>query len=98
MMRFLLRIGLLAGTPTRMQAAGSAGAGPLVGAVNKYGQSVVHIAARKGSAQLLRMLLAFGGRAAVARPDTSGHTAIDVAKQHRHVLALAEFRKVCATA
>lgn len=80
-----------------LQAAGAA-AGPLVSAVNKYGQSVVHIAARKAPAKLLRLLLHFGGSAVVAKADTSGETPLDIARKNKHILALAEFRKVCATA
>lgn len=70
----------------------------LVKHVNKYGQGPLHLAARKGSAKLLRLLLEVGGRTAVSVADTSGETPIDVAKRNRHVLALCEFRKACATA
>ncbi|KAG2434306.1 hypothetical protein HYH02_012328 [Chlamydomonas schloesseri] len=80
-----------------LQAAGAAGS-ELVVAPNKYGQSVVHIAARKGSAQLLRLLLSAGGVEAVVRRDGSGDTPVDVAKKNRHTAALAEFRRVTAQA
>ncbi|GIL85127.1 hypothetical protein Vretimale_9982 [Volvox reticuliferus] len=77
-----------------LQAAGSAGAGELVLAPNKYGQSVLHVAARKGSSQLLRLLLSAGGVAVVGSRDGSGDTPVDVAKKNRHVAALAEFRRL----
>lgn len=79
------------------QAAGASGS-ELVVAPNKYGQSVVHIAARKGSSQLLRLLLSAGGVEAVVRRDGSGDTPVDVAKKNRHTAALAEFRRVTAMA
>ncbi|GLC60409.1 hypothetical protein PLESTB_001609200 [Pleodorina starrii] len=77
-----------------LQAAGASGAGELVLAPNKYGQSVLHVAARKGSAQLLRLLLSAGGAAVVGSRDGSGDTPVDVAKKNRHVEALAEFRRL----
>ncbi|GLI67010.1 hypothetical protein VaNZ11_011106 [Volvox africanus] len=77
-----------------LQAAGSAGAGELVLTPNKYGQSVLHVAARKGSSQLLRLLLSAGGVAVVGSRDGSGDTPVDVAKKNRHVAALAEFRRL----
>ncbi|KAG2423070.1 hypothetical protein HXX76_015586 [Chlamydomonas incerta] len=80
-----------------LQAAGTSGS-ELVVAPNKYGQSVVHIAARKGSAQLLRLLLSAGGVEAVVRRDGSGDTPVDVARKNRHTAALAEFRRVTAMA
>ena len=45
-----------------LSAAGSA-VGVLVGHANRYGQTAVHIAARKGSLPLLTALLAIGGPA-----------------------------------
>ncbi|KXZ41498.1 hypothetical protein GPECTOR_428g298 [Gonium pectorale] len=78
-----------------LQAAGAAGAGELVVAPNKYGQSVLHVAARKGSSQLLRLLLSAGGAAGVlGSRDGSGNTPVDVAMKNRHVAALAEFRRL----
>mmetsp|Transcript_9780 Transcript_9780/g.24372 ORF Transcript_9780/g.24372 Transcript_9780/m.24372 type:complete len:946 (-) Transcript_9780:267-3104(-) len=75
-------------------AAGPTGARPLVSAVNRYGQSVLHIAARKGSVQLLRLLLEHAAEGAVRAADTSGDTPVDVAKKHGHMLAVSEFARV----
>ncbi|EFJ41984.1 ankyrin-repeat protein [Volvox carteri f. nagariensis] len=64
--------------------------------VGAGGHSVLHVAARKGSSQLLRLLLSAGGVAVVGSRDGSGDTPVDVAKKNRHVAALAEFRRLTA--
>ncbi|KAG2494438.1 hypothetical protein HYH03_007490 [Edaphochlamys debaryana] len=78
-----------------LQAAGASRAGELVMQANKYGQSVLHIAARKGTAELLTMLLRAGpkGVAAGAR-DANGDTPVDIAVKNRHAAALAEFKRM----
>lgn len=78
-----------------LQTAGTLAA-QLVNTVNRYGQNVVHIAARKGSVQLLRLLLHYAGKDVVRRADTSGDTPWDIARRNKHGLALAEFRRVCS--
>ncbi len=77
-----------------VQAAGASGSLRCVSAVNKYGQSVMHIAARNGSGPLLSLLLAAGGGALVGRRDDKGDTPVDVARKNRHVAALEAFRRV----
>lgn len=77
-----------------LQAAGASGSLRCVSAVNKYGQSVMHIAARNGSGPLLSLLLSAGGGALVGRRDDKGDTPVDVARKNRHVAALEAFRRV----
>lgn len=81
-----------------LMAAGLPGARKLVNAVNRYGQSVMHIAARKGSQKLLQLLLSFGGHASIGAADTSGDTPVDVAKKNRHEVALVEFMRATTVA
>lgn len=57
-------------------------------------QSVLHIAARKGSVQLLRLLLEHADVGGVRAADTSGDTPVDVAKKNGHMEAVAEFGRV----
>ena len=45
----------------RLLSAAGGAVGTLVGHANRYGQTAVHIAARKGSLPLLTALLAIGG-------------------------------------
>lgn len=56
-----------------LSAAGSA-VGALVSHANRYGQTAVHIAARKGSMPLLTALLAIGGPE-IAAVSSPGHVA-----------------------
>ena len=65
----------------RLQAAGPE-AEALVAAANRYGQTAVHIAARKGSAGLLRSLVTAGGAASLATADCEGITAAEIARRH----------------
>eukprot|EP00798_Chlamydomonas_sp_ICE-L_P030503 gene30503-35523_t len=78
-------------------AAGSHAAA-MVKHVNKYGQSVFHIAARKASQRLLQLLLSFSNSAAVVVQDLSGETPIDVARKNRHQIAEQEFHQAYALA
>jgi hypothetical protein len=64
-----------------LQAAGPE-AEALVAAANRYGQTAVHIAARKGSAGLLRSLVDAGGAASLASADCEGTTAAEIARRH----------------
>lgn len=79
-------------------AAGAEAAPALTKAANRYGQSALHIAARKGSVQMLSLLLSVGGPSALKAADASGETPIDVALKHSHMAAVAEFRRACALA
>jgi len=73
------------------------GAAPeLLAAANRYGQTVLHIAARKGSLDLLQLLLAYGGGLGVRVADACGDTPLDIARRFRHDRAVAEFVKVSA--
>lgn len=79
--------------------AEAGGARCLLNASNRYGQSALHIAARKASPQLLRVLLGAGGCDALAAADALGETPMDVARKHAHMHAVEEFRRVqCARA
>ena len=49
-----------------------------------------HVAARKGSPRLLRLLMSFAGPGFVSLRDNNGETAVDVARSHRHTEALNE--------
>ncbi|EFN57472.1 hypothetical protein CHLNCDRAFT_142986 [Chlorella variabilis] len=62
-----------------LQAAGQEAA-DLVQAPNRYGATSLHIAARKGSASLLRALVDAGGAASLLRADANGKTAADYAR------------------
>ena len=62
----------------------AARAAALAAALNRYGQSALHVAARRGDAGTLRSLLAAGGGAAAAAVDAAGDTAADVARRAGH--------------
>lgn len=64
-----------------LTAAGQEAA-ELVQAANRYGQTTLHIAARKGSASLLRALVDAGGAASLLTADCDGKTAAEVAKRN----------------
>ncbi|GAX85356.1 hypothetical protein CEUSTIGMA_g12773.t1 [Chlamydomonas eustigma] len=74
----------------------SAVAVELMCAANRYGQSVLHIAARKGSQVLLRLLLDAGGFSALRIADCAGDTPMDVAVKHSHRAAVNEFLRISA--
>jgi hypothetical protein len=75
-----------------LEAAGPVRAQQLLLVPNRYGQTVLHIAARKGSQTLLRLLMGAGGALGVRLPDAAGHTPLDVARRCRHQVAMAEFQ------
>lgn len=77
-------------------AAAGPGAPALVAAANRYQQTALHIASRKGSRELLQLLVRHGGAAALARGDSCGETPVDVARRHGHAVALCEFAGVVA--
>jgi len=60
----------------------------LVYSKNRYGQTCLHIAARKSSFEAVDTLLRAGGPALLLRVDADGRTAIDVAKQNSNYAAL----------
>ncbi|KAL3150449.1 hypothetical protein ABBQ32_000280 [Trebouxia sp. C0010 RCD-2024] len=70
-----------------LSAAGSA-VGALVSHANRYGQTAVHIAARKGSLPLLTALLAIGGPAIAAARDCIGISPADIASKNNHTAAV----------
>ena len=58
-----------------------------------YGQSALHIAARKGSVRMLRLLIGAGGGTALRIADCAGETPMDVAVKHSHTAAMMEFSR-----
>jgi hypothetical protein len=66
----------------KLLAAAGQEAAQLVGCVNRYGQSAVHIAARKGSPALLRSLVDAGGASALLTADCEGKTAAEIARRN----------------
>jgi ankyrin repeat protein len=76
--------------------AGAAGVERLLAAENRYGQTALHIAARKGCRELLQLLLCYGAvRVAGQVVDTAGDTWADVARRHGHGVALRELLQQC---
>lgn len=76
-------VGGRAAIAARLLRAAGGGAQALVRAVNRYGQTAVHIAARKGSPLLLRSLVDAGGGAELcAIADCDGKTAAEVAARN----------------
>ncbi len=75
-------------------AAGAAGAERLVVQVNKHGSTATHLAARRGSPSLLRVLLAAAPTptALLSRRDGTGRTPMDVAAACKHTSALQLFQ------
>jgi ankyrin repeat protein len=65
-----------------LTAAGPADAAALVTASNRYGQTCVHVAARKGTPALVQLLIEAGGSAALSVADCDGRTAADVARRN----------------
>jgi ankyrin repeat protein len=75
---------------------GVAGVERLLAAENRYGQTALHIAARKGCRELLQLLLCYGAvRVAGQVVDTAGDTWADVARRHGHGVALRELLQQC---
>jgi len=65
-----------------LAAAGPADAAALVTASNRYGQTCVHVAARKGTPALVQLLIEAGGSASLSVADCDGRTAADVARRN----------------
>jgi ankyrin repeat protein len=77
-------------------SVGAAGVERLLAAENRYGQTALHIAARKGCRELLQLLLCYGAvRVAGQVVDTAGDTWADVARRHGHGPALRELLQQC---
>lgn len=71
-------------TGSRLMQAGSTSCSAvarLLAAENRYGQTVLHIAARKGCRELLQLLLVYGaGQVAGRVVDAAGDTPLDIAR------------------
>jgi hypothetical protein len=68
----------------------------LLAAENRYGQTVLHIAARKGCRELLQLLLLYGaGQVAGRVADAAGDTPLDIARRHGHEMAVRELLAQC---
>lgn len=80
-----------------LSAAGSA-VGALVRHANRYGQTAVHIAARKGSLPLLTALLTIGGPSVAAARDCVGISPADIASKNNHTAAVELLCSVAANA
>ncbi|KAL0034492.1 hypothetical protein WJX79_005379 [Trebouxia sp. C0005] len=80
-----------------LSAAGSA-VGALVRHANRYGQTAVHIAARKGSLPLLTALLTSGGPSVAAARDCVGISPADIASKNNHTAAVELLCSVAANA
>jgi ankyrin repeat protein len=79
---------------------GSSGACPgvmrLLAAQNRYGQTVLHIAARKGCRELLQLLLLYGAGQVTGRAvDAAGDTPLDIARRHGHDMVVRELMQQC---
>jgi hypothetical protein len=70
------------GIAAQLLTAAGPNAGALVRASNRYGQTSMHVAARKGTPALLSVLLAAGGRDSLSLADVDGRTAADVARRN----------------
>eukprot|EP00879_Flechtneria_rotunda_P020934 GHRR01022043.1.p1 GENE.GHRR01022043.1~~GHRR01022043.1.p1 ORF type:complete len:165 (-),score=71.69 GHRR01022043.1:649-1080(-) len=80
----------------RSAQSGPAGLQRLLAAENRYGQTALHIAARKGCRELLRLLMLYGaGQVAGRAVDAAGDTPLDVARRHGHEMALRELLQCC---
>jgi ankyrin repeat protein len=81
---------------TDVSSVEAAGVERLLAAENRYGQTALHIAARKGCRELLQLLLCYGAvRVAGQVVDTAGETWTDVARRHGHGVALRELLQQC---
>lgn len=68
----------------------------LLAAENRYGQTALHIAARKGCRELLQLLLLYGaGQVAGRLADAAGDTPLDIARRHGHQMVLHELLQHC---
>lgn len=68
----------------------------LLTAQNKYGQNVLHIAARKCCRELLQLLLVYGaGQVAGRVADAAGDTPLDIARRHGHETTVRELLQQC---
>ena len=76
-----------------LQQAGSH-APALVAATNRYGHSVLHIAARRGCIPMLEMLTASAPPHALEARNAAGETAAAVAAAHGHAEAAALLKGV----
>lgn len=78
------------------QQLGSPGITRLLAAENRYGQTVLHIAARKGCMELLQLLLVYGaGQVAGRAVDAAGDTPLDIARRHGHDMVVRELLQQC---
>ena len=66
----------------QLLSAAGLGASSLVSVSNRYGQTSVHVAARKGSLALVQMLVEAGGSESLAVEDSDGRTPADVARRN----------------
>lgn len=90
------RCSLDKGSSDRDSSSEGAGVERLLAAENRYGQTALHIAARKGCRELLRLLLLYGAvQVAGQVVDASGDTWTDVARRHGHDVALRELLQQC---
>eukprot|EP00775_Hariotina_reticulata_P013809 gene13809-13930_t len=76
-------------------AAHLVGVQRLLSAENRYGQTALHIAARKGCRELLQLLLCYGAGQVAMHVDASGDTPFDVARRYGHEGALHELMQQC---
>lgn len=54
---------------------------------NRHGQTALHLAAYRGAADMIKLLLRHQGRAAVRERDAAGLTPAQVARKHCHKVA-----------
>eukprot|EP00878_Enallax_costatus_P002552 GHUV01002734.1.p1 GENE.GHUV01002734.1~~GHUV01002734.1.p1 ORF type:complete len:842 (+),score=303.61 GHUV01002734.1:543-3068(+) len=81
---------------TQASSVGAAAVQKFLAAENRYGQTALHIAARKGCRELLQLLLVYGaGRVAGQLVDAAGDTPLDIAHRHGHQLVLHELLQRC---
>lgn len=72
----------------QLLAAAGPLARPLVLATNRYGQTGVHIAARRGSWELVQCLVEAGGARVTRVADCNGRTAADIARRNSNAAVL----------
>lgn len=54
---------------------------------NRHGQTALHLAAYRGAADMIKLLLRYQGRSAVRERDAAGLTPAQVARKHSHSVA-----------